>query len=339
MSTDTMENELPAEGKRRRHYMRWLALCLLLVCGVAWYGVSQRSTSSSLSRFADDRYSVMDVRLQNLENSVSLYAERITKLEKQAEELAHLQAQAASSQQPVSTTAAAGESEAKPPHTVTAEDAKRIETLEKELAAMKTAAPLQDGEHIAHSIKLLSSFHRLSDRALSGKPYADQLSEFEDTFAGNQAKALSQLAPYADNGIPTLAELLGSFDTASDQLSAAQSVPPADASLWERFVFNITHLVRIQRIDQNQTGKDVDSIVGRASAHLDKGEIEAAFAEINTLPDSARSHFSNWLEEAQIAIDAPGIIDQLEEQVMQQVFHPANESAPSSTSDKGLNIQ
>jgi hypothetical protein len=297
----------------------------------------------------DDRLAVLDVRLQNLENSTVLYDNRISKLEKDTEALARSAAssvpatQATTAQSNTDAPAATGFSPASPPVSapLSGDETKRIDLLEKELAAIKSSAPMQDSEHVSHSIRLLSAFHRLSDKVLSGKPYADALSAFEDLIGDSTSanKPLTQLASFAESGVPTLAELLTSFDNAADQLSTTQAVPPPEAGAWDRFVFNVTHLVRVRRIDETQTGKGIDAIVGRAAGHLDKGEIEAAYAEINNLPETIRPDFSGWLEDAQIAIDAPGMIEQLEEQVMEQVFRASTQRDTPASRDKGLNVQ
>lgn len=332
MSTPETEPSAPSEKKGflNRYRFEIIGVIIFLIgTGLLLQSAKQSSNVPQVAS-ADDRFAVMDVRVQNHEASISLYGDRISKLEKQVQDLsqsvASLPKQGASAEGQATTTPAGSATAA--PVASSGEDAKRMEALEKEIAELKTQAPLQDAGHVAHSIKLLSSFHRLSDKVLSGKPYADALSAFQDE-AGDtvKAKTLTDLTPYAESGIPTLAELLVSFDNASGQLGNAEAVPPAEAGAWDRLMYNLKHLVRVQRIDQAQTGKDADAVVGRAAAHLDKGEIEAAYAEINMLPDADKAHFSGWLDDAQIAMNAPGYISEIEEQVLQDVFHSKPQAA------------
>ncbi len=301
---------------------------------------------------AGEALGVLDARLENLDKGVARYEERIAALEKEMKavtsEVSSLKAA------PVEGVASAvagddaptpeGTAEPAPPAADTAvqqEQAKRLEALEKEISAFKASTPAFNADHIAHSIKLLSAFHRLSNNVLAGKAYADSLSDFEDLIGDStsQNKPLADLATYADNGVPTLAELLTSFDNSVEQFSSAQAVPPPEAGAWDRFVFNMKNLVRVRRIDEAQTGQDADAIVGRAAANLDKGQIEASIAEINRLPDAVKNSFTGWLEDAQIALDAQGMIDELEEQVMGQVFQPQEHKAPEAIQNQGLNIQ
>lgn len=323
-----------------------VAVPVIVVLAIVLMGRNTATSTSQKPPVKDEeRLNVLEIRLQNLENGNALYAERLTKLEKELETEKQVlaTATAAATTRPAAEGASSSGASVSPVVAAAPEDTKRLEVLEKELADMKASAPLQDSAHIARSIKLLSAFHRLSDKVLYGKPYAEQLTEFAELIADSspQNKALADIALSADSGIPTQSSLLTSFDEAVRQLNIAQSVPPAEAGAWDRFLFNMSHIVRVERIDQKQVGKDVDAIVGRALDHLEKGEVEAAYSEINSLPEQALKVFTDagWLHEAQTAIDTPGVVDQLEEQVMQQVFQPATETKGPISSDKGLNIQ
>lgn len=327
-----------------------LILVIALIILTAGFIFTQRQ-QAVLPGVAGEALAVLEAKFENLEKGVMRYEDRITKLEKDVSgvstEVSGLKgnAETAPVVEGAETVAPVvdGSVATVPAVDSAAQDdnAKRLETLEKELLAIKAAKPAFDSEHIAHSIKLLSAFHRLSNNVLAGKAYADSLSDFEDLIGDStsQNKPLADLATYADNGVPTLAELLTTFDNSVEHLSSAQAVPPPEAGAWDRFTFNLKNLVRVRRIDEAQTGQDADSIVGRAAANLDKGQIEAAMAEINRLPDAAKNSFTGWLEDAQISLDAQGMVDELEEQVMGQVFQPQEHKASETIQNQGLNIQ
>lgn len=314
--TPATKNETP---KRSKGY-KWLIVLAVVAVGGA-YGFSILRVKSTV-RITDEKYDVLDARLQNLENTTSLHGDRLAKLERQAESAPVAVAPVA----PVGDVAD-GAKKAPAPVASAPADNKRMEALEKEIDALKTAAktaPAQNSEQVSHSIKMFSALHRLSDKVLSGKPYADALSNFEGV-AGNDpelTKLYAALSEYAENGMPTQIELMGAFDQGMDKLTSAQAVPPAEAGAWDRLVFNLTHLVKIQRIDQAQAGKTTNAIVGRASAFLEAGDIENAYKEIDALPEGERANFTTWLEDAKTAMDVPGIVEQLEEHVMHKVFEP-----------------
>lgn len=285
-----------------------LALLTLAFVLYARYFNSQRQGG----QFITADLSVFDARLQNLENSILLHEKRLKDLEES------IQKQANTQQQPTSTPAPSSA------------DEERIAVLEKQITQLMAASP-HDNDKIMQSIRILSAFHRLSDKVIGGKPFTTELTSFE-SIAGPDESAfapLTTLAPYADSGIPTFATLLVTFDQAVEGANAADAIPPATASFWERFQFNLAHLVTIRRIDDSTAGNSPDAIVSRAQLHLEREEVEAAAAEIKSLPDNVRSNFVAWLDDAQMVIEAPSLINQIEEQVMQKAFHTQPEiSAP-----------
>jgi len=295
--------------KKKRFFLLLLLALLAAAIGGAYYVSGQRARESAA------RLDVLETQLKSLEDTTALHENRIKTLEDAPRKQG-------GTPPPGTTPLAAAPS---PPPS---ED--RIAALEKEIAALKAASPGDSGR-IIQSIRLLSAFHRLSDKVIGGKPFAVELATFEEAAGPDESTALpAALAPYADSGIPTFATLLATFDQAADSLNAAQGVPPANAGFWERFKYNLAHLITVRRLDDAQTGSSVDAIVGRAQAHLEREEIEAAAAEIKSLPDSARGNFSAWLDDAETVTQAPSLVDQMEEQVMQKAFHPpAPLSAPA----------
>jgi hypothetical protein len=297
-----------------------LVLLAVLFAGFTHFFMNPRSGNQQVY----DNLDVFGTRLQNLENSTILHEKRLKELEEETHRLASAPSPApapASASAPGSTEPASGP----------APSDDRIAALEKEIAALKTASPQRDNESIFQSIRLLSAFHHLSEKVIGGKPFAPELSAFQELASLDEAagSTLATLSPYAESGIPTFATLLATFDQAVEGLNATEAVPPAGADFWKRFTYNLAHLVSVRRIDEAQTGNAADAIVGRAQAHLEREEIEAAMTEIKSLPDTARGNFAAWLDDAQMVTEAPSLIDQLEEQIMQKIFH-ADGSATAS---------
>ncbi len=322
-----MDNtELPE--KRRFFTLRAFVLLVLLIGAFAWYEryfTNQRIGGQQVY----DNLAVFDARLQNLENSILLHEKRLKEVEDAVQKLAAAPAPPAILQPPAASAPAIAPND------------DRIAALEKEIETLKATSDHMDSEKIYKSIRILSAFHRLSDKIMSGKPFATELTAFEEVAAPDESAGspLSTLAPYADSGIPTFAILLVTFDQSIEGLNNAQAIPPASASLWERFKYNIAHMITIRRIDEVQSGTSPDAIVGRAQAHLEREEIEAAVSEIKSLPENLRTNFASWLDDAQIVTEAPSLVAQIEEQVMQKAFNtqppapaplapPAQDAAP-----------
>ena len=297
MQLEEIEQEIIVEKKTISNLFKLVLSIIVLTILLAVF--AYYNTQKHYIRFGEDS-SVFDVRIQNLDNSVTLHERRLDKLEEKVNQI----------KQPVAVAAP-----------VNNKEYEKIADLEKEIAAIKTTANSQNNEKIYQSIKLLSSFHRLSERVISGRSFVAELSKFQENFNDKSLdETIAELSPYADNGVPTSSRLLDTFDDALEQLKVKQSTPPENAGFWERLMFNLSKLVSVHKIDKNQTGNSVDAIVGRALDHLEQEETEAAIAEIKSLPDNERTIFTAWLEDAQIASTVPALIDQIEEQVMQKSF-------------------
>lgn len=302
---------------------------LVIVCAIgARFMVNQRAGNQQVY----DNLDVFGTRLQNLENSTILHEKRIKELEETTQKLAA--STPATAAAPSSTAAASGGPETLSPSSAAADS--RIEALEKEVAALKSASPPKDNTGITQSIRLLSAFHRLSDKVIGGKPFAAELSAFVELASPDEpaGSPLATLAPYADSGIPTFATLLVTFDQSVEGLNSTQALPPAGSDFWQRFKYNMTHLVSVRRIDEAQMGSTADAIVGRAQAHLEREEVEAAMAEIKSLPENARSNFTAWLDDAQMVTEAPSLMDRVEEQVLQKAFHAEAPAAAEQATNK-----
>jgi|GEM_PF-978375 len=263
--------------------------------------------------------SVFDARLQNIENTVPLYEKRMAKLEDDLKQVRTRQETA--SVAPVVTPV------------IPEEIKNKIAELEKEVASLKSNAVFQDKAAIANAINLLTSLQRLSNKVAMGKSFADELNAFVDKYGSNTDKpfedAIAALTPYSLSGIPTQESLLASFDDAMQTITKTGDSLPENAGFWEKLWFNISHLISVRKVDKTQTGTGVEAITGRAEDYLERGETEAAVAEINTLPDATKAAFSAWLDEAQIATLTPSLLDSLEEKVMQRAFSITPEAVAS----------
>jgi hypothetical protein len=115
--------------------------------------------------------------------------------------------------------------------------------------------------------------------------------------------------------------LLTSFDKVRDSLKPTAALPEENTGFTAKLFFNLSQMVTIHRIDKAQIGTTPDAVIERAQSDLDNEAVEAAIAEIKSLPDDQRSNFSTWLEDAQEATLAPSLVDQIEEKTMKKAFN------------------
>jgi hypothetical protein len=161
----------------------------------------------------------------------------------------------------------------------------------------------------AKSAAVAIAFANLRAAVSDGRPYAAEL----DTI-GALAPALGDLGvlpAYAEKGIPTPPQLAGSFDISRDNALAA-TAPVAQGSFLDTLWASAQSLVTVRRIDEAPAGEGPDATLARARAALDKGDLEGAVKEVETLDGPARDAFSLWFGQARARLGADAILTRLE---------------------------
>ncbi|MFO7478791.1 MAG: mitofilin family membrane protein [Methyloceanibacter sp.] len=171
-----------------------------------------------------------------------------------------------------------------------------VGALGKEAAGVKSAA-------------VAIAFANLRAAVTDGRAYGAEL----DTI-GALAPALGDLGilpAHAEKGIPTVPELVRGFDIARDNALAATATPQGEsflANLWA----SAQGLVTIRRIDEAPVGEGPDPTLARAKAALDKGDLEAAVKQVETLSGPARESFAAWIGQVRARLGADAILARLE---------------------------
>lgn len=192
--------------------------------------------------------------------------------------------------------------------------APELNALSDRLAKLETTLPELVGAlgreaAGAKSAAVAIAFANLRAAVSDGRPYAAEL----DTI-GALAPALGDLGilpAYAEKGIPTLPELARSFEPARDNALAGAAPAPSD-SLFDRLWASAEALVTVRRIDEAPAGEGTDATLARAKAALDKGDLETAVKEVETLDGLARESFSAWLGQARARLGADAVLARLE---------------------------
>ncbi len=119
-------------------------------------------------------------------------------------------------------------------------------------------------------------------------------------FAGSTARldnVPEALASVAETGVRTLSSLQDEFpDKARDALRTAQTVQE-DASTGDRMVAFLRRQTNARSLAPRD-GDDVDAILSRAEAALTGGDLSAAIAEVQNLPEDALAAMGTWIDDA-----------------------------------------
>jgi hypothetical protein len=162
--------------------------------------------------------------------------------------------------------------------------------LEARVVHLETIEPSVTMKHAAAELALAN----LVRASGTPEPFAGELQTFR-TLMPDAAEAAA-LSPIAPHGAPTQAALADRFpDIAANALAAEHR---ASASTWlGRLWANIGNTVVIRRTGEIK-GQDSESILARAGARLNAGDLDGAIAQMQSLKGAARASAQPWLNEA-----------------------------------------
>jgi hypothetical protein len=205
-----------------------------------------------------------------------------------------------------------------------------IADLDAKIAALSVGERGADKEAAsAQSAASVLAFANLRAGLDSGRPYATELASLRSLAPG--IGNFGALPAFAEQGIPTLAELSTSFKTASD---AAIDAVPAPASQDDSFVGSVLQsaksMVKVRRIDGGATGNDPEAVLARAGAKLSQGDLVAAIQDAESLQGAPRQALASWIDAARARASAEDTLIRLETALRQQAepAAPAQDQSP-----------
>lgn len=105
--------------------------------------------------------------------------------------------------------------------------------------------------------------------------------------------AVAELRDLAARGVPSRATLVAGFsDAASEAIAAADPGDP-EAGLVDRLMSSAMSVVKVRRVGDVE-GDSAEAIVARAEERLLNGDLDAALAEWNTLPEASRAATADY---------------------------------------------
>ncbi len=179
-----------------------------------------------------------------------------------------------------------------------------IADLNAKIGALSVAERGADQEasnaQSAASVLALANLRAAID---SGRPYTTELASLRSLAPsiGN----FGALTAFAEQGIPTLAELTTSFKTASDTAIGAVPAPASqDESFFGSVLQSAKSMVKVRRIDGDATGDDADAVLARAGAKLKQGDLVGAIQAAEGLQGPPRQALASWIDEARARASA-----------------------------------
>jgi hypothetical protein len=175
----------------------------------------------------------------------------------------------------------------------------RLAQAESEMANLGAPSPMAGGEAAVRAIAI-TALRRASE---GGAPFASEV----DMLAalGVPGSDIAALRPFADRGVPAEATLAIGFPPVADAILTATASSDPDAGFFQRIVGGLGGLVSIRPAGPI-AGDDPPAIVSRMTAAVDGGDLAAALAERDGLPQAGLDASTEWAARAadRVALDA-----------------------------------
>lgn len=162
----------------------------------------------------------------------------------------------------------------------------------------------------------------LADRLIAalrqGAPYAETLDALRKV--ENDEARLAPLTAFAKSGAPTAASLAASFKPLAAQIVRENRTATGGWSDWAQRLFD--RVVTIRPVDA-PNATNAGSLVARIEDALARGDVRAAYAAWETLPEPSRRLSQDWGRLAKQRADADRAADALASDALTAIDRPA----------------
>ena len=156
-------------------------------------------------------------------------------------------------------------------------------------------------------VALVVAASSLKSAVERGAPFASELETYS-SLASNAAD-FDQLRPYAEQGIPTLAALSEEATALASRIAAAENAPDASAGFVDRLMSSARSVVTVRPVGE-VAGEEPSAIAARMEAAVQRGDLDAAIAQYESLPPAMKELGADFAEKLRARQAAEDILDQ-----------------------------
>nr|WP_246429464.1 mitofilin family membrane protein [Sagittula marina] len=188
-----------------------------------------------------------------------------------------------------------------------------MQSIVDEARALETSA--EDQARLAAARAAVSD---VIARIQEGQAFAEPLAALSD----NDVTVPDALQATAEDGVPTMASLSGSFpDAARQALAASRSSAAPEGEADAATSGGLGAFFQSQlgaRSVVPKEGNSTDAILSRAEDAVRNSNLDKALTELEALPTEAKDALSDWLSQAELRRDALAQASDLAQQLNQQ---------------------
>ncbi|GAA4227772.1 hypothetical protein GGQ68_004063 [Sagittula marina] len=267
-----------------------------------------------------DAMSEMNTRLTAIDDQIASMDSRMTALEKQPlaesvspEAIAAYERELEQLRGAVSDQQTALEAEKAALNEQLEQRTAEMQSIVDEARALETSA--EDQARLAAARAAVSD---VIARIQEGQAFAEPLAALSD----NDVTVPDALQATAEDGVPTMASLSGSFpDAARQALAASRSSAAPEGEADAATSGGLGAFFQSQlgaRSVVPKEGNSTDAILSRAEDAVRNSNLDKALTELEALPTEAKDALSDWLSQAELRRDALAQASDLAQQLNQQ---------------------
>jgi hypothetical protein len=216
----------------------------------------------------------------------------------------------------------------------------RIAALETELNASKEQTAQADGVAAGATARLDALEAKVNDTAGQtnmalamaatglkaavdrGEPYKAELDTY--TAVAPEEGDVATLRPTETKGVPTVSALASEFgDVAARIIASTRTVDP-NAGILDRLWSSASSLVEARPVGMVE-GEGVDALTARIEAHLNAGDLGAAIAEWDKLPEAAKTASADFGGAMKARQNASAVVSKALSDALSGIKTPANQ--------------
>jgi len=168
-----------------------------------------------------------------------------------------------------------------------------VDSVKKRIAALELLVKAAPADSAA---RLALSAVALRDAVVSGAPFITELEEVK--YLGADEKSLAPMAPFAPNGVPTVATLAQELRALIPAMQKVSGTHAPIGGFLERLEANASKLVRIRPVDA-PPGDDASAVLARVEIEAAHAAIDAALTDLGKLDVATRAPAQEWIRKAQ----------------------------------------
>lgn len=190
--------------------------------------------------------------------------------------------------------------------------AQRLDTLEKDVASLKTVST--PGDQTATTATLSQSLSDLKAKIASGTSYRDELDRISRMVPA--AAGLDMLSSHANEGLPTAAGLAMELTGLIPQLPKQEiELPSSEISYLDSFWDAMKSVITIRRIGDT----DWPDLAAKCAALAESGDLAQAIEKIDKAEGAKPSALSSWRDRAAARIALEAALEETSQAVLRQI--------------------